>query len=46
MGAYEPELMRQPPEVFEAWLDLAEKICEREDLLSFAEHFLYIGKKI
>ena len=42
----EQELMRQPPEVFQAWLDLAEKVCEREDILSMSMHFLYAGKKI
>jgi S-adenosylmethionine-dependent methyltransferase len=42
----EPELLNQPPEVVSAWLDLAEQVCERDDLLSLAEHFMYIGKKI
>ncbi|WP_409271670.1 class I SAM-dependent methyltransferase [Neobacillus sp. SCS-31] len=41
----EPELLRQKPEVINAWLDLAEQVCEREDLLSMAEHIMYIGKK-
>jgi S-adenosylmethionine-dependent methyltransferase len=41
----EPELLKQPPEVVNAWLDLAEQVCEREDLLSLAEHLMYIGKK-
>jgi S-adenosylmethionine-dependent methyltransferase len=41
----EPELLRQKPEVVSAWLDLAEKVCEQEDLLSMAEHLMYIGKK-
>ncbi|MEH7237983.1 methyltransferase domain-containing protein [Bacillus sp. JJ1562] len=41
----EPELLEQQPEVINAWLDLAEKVCEREDLLSLAEHIMYIGKK-
>lgn len=42
----EAELMKQPPEVISAWLDLAEQVCEREDLLSLAEHVMYIGKKV
>jgi 2-polyprenyl-3-methyl-5-hydroxy-6-metoxy-1,4-benzoquinol methylase len=42
----EAELLSQSPEVVSAWLDLAEQVCEREDLLSFAEHFMYIGRKI
>ncbi|MFG6115545.1 hypothetical protein ACGTN9_10165 [Halobacillus sp. MO56] len=41
----EPELLRQRPKVINAWLDLAEQVCEREDLLSMAEHIIYIGKK-
>jgi S-adenosylmethionine-dependent methyltransferase len=34
----EPELLSQSPAVVSAWLDLAEQVCEREDLLSLAEH--------
>lgn len=41
----EPELLKQKPNVINAWLDLAEQVCEREDLLSMAEHIMYIGKK-
>ena len=40
----EPELLKQKPDVINAWLDLAEQVCEREDLLSMAEHIMYIGK--
>jgi S-adenosylmethionine-dependent methyltransferase len=42
----EPELLSHSPEVVSAWLDLAEQVCEREDLLSMAEHFMYIARKI
>ena len=38
-------LLAQPPEVRAAWLDFAEKLCERPDILSFVEHYLYIGRK-
>jgi SAM-dependent methyltransferase len=38
-------ILAQPPEVVAAWIDLAEKVCEREDLLSYPEHFLYVGRK-
>jgi S-adenosylmethionine-dependent methyltransferase len=41
----EPNIQAQPKEVVDKWLDLAEKVCEREDLLPFSEHFMYIGKK-
>jgi len=42
----EPNILAQPPEVVDKWIDLAEKVCEREDLLSFSEHYLYVGRKI
>ena len=42
----EAELLNRPSEVVSAWLDLAEQVCEREDILSLAEHIMYIGKKI
>ncbi|MCQ6563511.1 class I SAM-dependent methyltransferase [Paenibacillus mendelii] len=41
----EAELLSQSHEVVSAWLDLAEQVCEREDLLSLAEHLMYIGRK-
>ncbi len=41
----EPELLKNRPEVINAWLDLAEQVCEREDLLSLAEHIMYIGER-
>lgn len=41
----EPELLSRSPEVVSAWLDLAEQVCEREDMLSLAEHIMYIGEK-
>ncbi|WP_170138857.1 class I SAM-dependent methyltransferase [Oceanobacillus chungangensis] len=41
----EPELIGRKPEVINAWLDLAEQVCGREDLLSMAEHLMYIGRK-
>lgn len=42
----EAELLSRPPEVVSAWLDLAEQVCEREDMLSLAEHIMYIAKKV
>ena len=42
----EAELLTQTPEVVSAWLDLAEQVCEREDILSLAEHIMYIAKKV
>ncbi|MFA7673569.1 MAG: class I SAM-dependent methyltransferase [Clostridia bacterium] len=42
----EKNIMTQPKEVIDAWMDLCEKVCEREDLLSWSEHLMYIGRKI
>jgi len=39
-------LLPQPKEVKQKWFEIACRICEREDLLSFSEHAMYIGKKI
>lgn len=36
----------QPAAVIERWLDVAEQVCEREDLLSYSEHLMYIGRKL
>jgi len=42
----ERNIMTQPKEIVDLWLDLCEKICEREDLLSWSEHLMYIGRKV
>ena len=42
----EGNIMSQPPEIVEAWLDFCEKIWEREDLLSWSEHLMYVGRKL
>lgn len=41
----ESNLMQQSQPIVEAWLDMAEKLAEREDLLSWAEHLMYVGRK-
>jgi hypothetical protein len=46
LATREKELMEQPQEVFNAWIDFAEKVCERKDFLCLAHHILHIGKKI
>jgi len=33
------------PEVAEAWLDLSERLWERDDLLNYSEHLMYVGRK-
>jgi len=45
-AAREKELVTQSAQVLAAWIDFAEKVCEREEFLGMAEHFLYIGKKL
>lgn len=41
----EKNLMDQPDEIADAWIDMAVKLCEREDLLSWSEHLMYVGRK-
>ncbi len=41
----ESNIMSQPPEVVSMWMELAEKVCEREELLSWSEHLMYVGRK-
>ena len=41
----EENFMQQPPEVKEAMLDIAEKLCEKEGYLSWSEHLMYVGRK-
>jgi 2-polyprenyl-3-methyl-5-hydroxy-6-metoxy-1,4-benzoquinol methylase len=41
----ENNIMSQEKEIVDSWIDLCEKICEREDLLSWSEHLMYIGRK-
>ena len=42
----EANIMSQPKEIIDAWLNLCEMIWERGDLLSWSEHLMYVGKKI
>lgn len=42
---FHQQLAKQPPEVLDRWIQFALAVCEREDLLSYAEHLLYIGRK-
>jgi len=41
----EENIMSQPKETIDLWLDFCEKIWEREELLSWSEHLMYVGKK-
>ncbi|MCL2404928.1 MAG: class I SAM-dependent methyltransferase [Defluviitaleaceae bacterium] len=42
----ESNIMSQSHEIINKWLDLCEKIWEREEFQSWAEHLLYVGRKI
>ena len=42
----ENNIMSQPKEIIDLWFDLCERIWEREDLLSWSEHLMYVGRKI
>jgi S-adenosylmethionine-dependent methyltransferase len=42
----EAELKKEPADVVNAWLDVAEKISERKDMLSFTHHIMYVGRKL
>jgi len=41
----ESNIMSQPKEIVDLWLDLCEKTMEREELLSWSEHLMYVGRK-
>lgn len=41
----EGNIMSQPKEIVDAWMDLCEKVCEKEELLSWSEHLMYVGRK-
>jgi len=40
----EENIMSQSKEIIKAWLDFCEKTWEREDLLSWSEHLMYVGR--
>ena len=39
------KIMASEQPIIDAWLDFAEQLAEREDLLNYAEHLMYVGKK-
>lgn len=42
----EINLLNQSQEAINKWVTIAEQLCEREELLSYSEHAMYIGQKI
>ena len=45
-GPAELNILAHGPEVLKIWLDISEKLCEREEFLSYSEHLMYVGRKI
>lgn len=41
----ELNIMNQPEEVKNAWIDLAVNLCERDELIGYSEHIMYVGRK-
>ena len=46
MSPCEDNIMSQPQEIIDLWLDFCERIWEREDILNWSEHLMYVGRKI
>jgi len=42
----ETNIMSQPKDIVDLWLDFCEAIWEREEFLSWAEHLMYVGRKV
>jgi len=44
MLPYEDKIMAQPKEVVDSWLDMCEKLWEREEFFSWSTNLMYVGK--
>ncbi|MPM51664.1 hypothetical protein SDC9_98415 [bioreactor metagenome] len=45
MTLNEDKIMSQPQNVIDAFVDFSLKVCENEELLSWSEHLMYVGRK-
>lgn len=45
LAPQKPAMMKMSEEAISLWLDVAERLCEREEFLSYAEHAIFIGRK-
>lgn len=45
-GPFNDHITAQSPEVRDKWLALSMALCEREDFRTYAEHLLYVGRKV
>lgn len=39
-------ILAAPREIRDRWVEAAKQMCEREDLIGFSEHVMYIGEKL
>lgn len=46
LAPFSHNVMSADEATYKRLLDFGERLCEREELLSFAEHFLHIGRKL
>jgi len=44
-GPAERNILAHGPDVLKIWLDISEKLWEREEFLSHSEHLMYVGRK-
>jgi S-adenosylmethionine-dependent methyltransferase len=42
----EDRINASEPAAFERWVEMALALCEREELLSFSSHLMYVGRKV
>lgn len=45
LAPQKPAMMKMSEEAISLWLDVAERLCEREEFLSYAEHAIFVGRK-
>jgi len=41
----EDKIFDQPKDVIDKWIEIAIDACEKEELLSYSEHLMYVGRK-
>lgn len=46
IAPFKNQIMSQTQSIIDKYVELSIKVCEREDLLSYSEHLLYIGRKV
>ncbi len=46
LGPCEINILNQPQEIIDKWLEISVQLCERDELLSYSNHAMYIGQKL